>query len=176
MLKATSRITSGGLRVFMNFPPGCMERMLVLDYSYGEVDDWRFARMRTERRESYPKIKTAICFACKILIILRSRVDNSCRRLRNLISSAYRPCHERCGARGRATAHEPGSGPTSCNANEEQRCHEEAVALDVVNTSYDSVFLRDKGALLRNSGTWRTSRNLRRSMPGRPVVSSLPAK
>ena len=64
----------------------------------------------------------------------------------------------------------------SCNANEELRDGEEAVALPAVNKRYDSVLPRDKGAPLRNSATWSTSRNLRRSMPGRPMVSSLPAK
>jgi hypothetical protein len=62
------------------------------------------------------------------------------------------------------------------NANEELRDREEAVALPAVNKRYDSALPRDKGAPLRNSATWSTSRNLRRSMPGRPMVSSLPAK
>ena len=62
----------------------------------------------------------------------------------------------------------------SCNANEELRDREEAVALPALNKRYDSVLPRDKGAPLRNSATWSTSRNLRRSMPGRPMVSSLP--
>jgi hypothetical protein len=66
--------------------------------------------------------------------------------------------------------------PRSCNAKEELRDREEAVALPAVNERYDSVLPRDKGAPLRNSATWSTSRNLRRSMPGRPMVSSLPAK